>query len=563
MNIDAIEKMGTAPLNPLLKLVHGVNHKIGALMHLIGSLQKYQVYGFFGFRAEIDSSNPKVILAAVDQGGLSLPDQVYYTEEKYKETIDKYLVHIENMFKLFGISEAAKHAENVVALETALAEITTPHDDLIDPESSFNKVDFIGLVKLAPKIPWDIWRKAIGRPDLTQIAIDAVDFFEKLGDTLLEHSDKWESYMTWKIIHKWANVLPKNVVQEDFEFFGKVLSGLKEMSPRNRTCIKLTDRYLGELVGVYFADRKFSEDSKQRAKDMIRIIEAAFEESLEALEWMDVKTREQANIKAKKISNMVGYPDKPKEYKTPLNRNTLAANVFNLAAAAFMDEVNTLQKASNKDKWEMSPSTVNAYYDPTKNQIVFPAGILQAPYYDGEFPPVMNYGGIGMVVGHEITHGFDNQGSHYDGDGKLENWWEKETSDRFQEKVDCVIDQYNHYEVLPGYFINGNLTQGENIADMGGIKISYNGFVEEYKDIADKPSIVPEYTNKQLFFISFAQSWCSKYTDEFMKVKLLTDPHSPPEFRVKGPLSNFGPFAENFQCAPGSGMNPDKKCAVW
>lgn len=567
MDTESIEATNLTVVRPIMDIINrGLSTlNVNNLMRVVATLNKYSVHGFFNFYKEIDAFNPKYTLAALYQGGLSLPNEVYYIDDDYEEIITKYVNHISNMFNLYYGNEtlSREYADKVLELEREIAKITVPQEELIDPTKSFNKIGFSGLVELAPELPWSVWRQSLGKNDLKEIAVDAKDFFKKLGGVILEHEDKWIPYLEWKVLHRMASLLPERFVVEDFEFFGKVLNGLKEMEPRERKCVKITDRYLAELVGIYYSERRFPEESKRLAQELIDLIEEAFEDNLDDLEWMDEKTKERARTKAKKITNMIGYPDNPKKYVSPLNKNTFAANILNLGVKAFFDELRDIQKPTNHFEWLMSPATVNAYYDPTKNQIVFPAGILQAPFFNANFPPAVNHGGIGMVVGHEITHGFDNQGSQYDGDGKLENWWEDETSEEFQKKVDCVIDFYSKYEVLPGHFINGNLTQGENIADMGGIKMTYEAFVKNYRDIVDDESILKGYTNRQLFFISFAQTWCSKWTDELMKVRLLTDPHSPPEFRVKGSLSNYEEFSRVFECPPGSGMNPEEKCEVW
>jgi putative endopeptidase len=321
---------------------------------------------------------------------------------------------------------------------------------------------------------------------------------------------------------------------------------------------------LGELLGNYFLKEAFGQEGEKLASQILEGIENAMNEDLSTLQWMDPVTRKRALVKLSKVSNMIGGPSNPKNYSSvAIDPNDFFGNIIQGSSYAVDSQLEQIEKPSDKFQWGMTSPTVNAYYDPTRNQMVFPAGILQQPFFNSSFPPSMNAGGIGMVMGHELTHGFDNQGRDYDGDGVLTNWWEPATSAEFQKKVDCVINQYSQFEVLPDVYINGQLTQGENIADMGGIKNSYNSYSKQIGPDANSPSIVPGLSNIQLFFVAFAQGWCEKVTPEYLKVQVQTDPHSPARFRVLGPLINLPQFSQTFSCASGTPMNPTNRCEVW
>jgi len=369
-------------------------------------------------------------------------------------------------------------------------------------------------------------------------------------------------YLKWQLLHAASNYLSSAFVNETFDFFSKFLGGIQKQPPRDKTCVQVVDTGLGDVLGYYFAQKAFPGKSKDLASSMIKQIEDAMTAKLKTISWMDDQTRGRALEKISLIANYIGYPDHLRN-NSYIPGVDFFNNVMKTLSLNTYQMVSKIGKPEDKTIWSMTADTVNAYYDPTRNEMVFPAAILQYPYFKADYPPSMNFGGAGMIMGHELTHGFDNQGRDYDGTGKLVNWWRPQTSKAFDAKVKCVIDQYSKFEVLPGVFINGQLTQGENIADMGGIKNAHDAYVAAYPDEADKPSIVPGLTNRELLFVTFAQGWCGVATNEYLANQVKTDPHSWARFRVLGPLINFQTFADTFKCPVGSFMNPKDRCTVW
>jgi putative endopeptidase len=478
---------------------------------------------------------------------------------------DAYVVHISNMFQLLGESaaNATADAQSVLEFETMIADFTLPPDALVDPFFVYNKIDLSGLAGLSPNIPWNMYLQGLGK-QFKQATVDVPPFFSNLSAILPNTQQYWVPYLRWQVVNAFASTLSQAFVDENFNFWGKILNGQEKQSPRDETCIRFTDNALGELLGSFFLDQAFPGESRQMATGILQEIEAAMQADIEQIEWMDNTTRQRALQKLSLVSNMIGGPENPRNYSdVTVNPDTFFENVVSANIFMMQTQLDQIEQPADKDLWGMTPPTVNAYYDPTRNQMVFPAGILQQPFFNVSFPKAMNHGGVGMVMGHELTHGFDNQGRDYDGTGRLTNWWLPATSSKFDQKVQCVIQQYSQFEVLPNVYVNGKLTQGENIADMGGIKNSYNAFKTVIGNQADAPSIVPGLTNMELFFVAFAQGWCEKATDEALKNQVETNPHSPAKFRVLGPLINLPEFSDTFKCAQGTPMNPTSRCQVW
>jgi putative endopeptidase len=566
MNLTAIENNGLEAVYSLFDLIQQIDGDYDNLMAVVSMLHMSGTGALFTPQVVIDSKNPTSNIFDIGQGGLALPDASYYFDNE--EMIAQYIQHIANMFELatgVSVDQALALAAQVLEFETAIASITVSPDNLIDPFVVYNKFTFDQLQQLTPNLKWNSYLKGMGLNfRLNNVLVDAPAFLGNLSIVVAQYNNDWEPYLLWQLIHSIAPYGPKALVLENFNFFGKILSGKQQLPTRDTTCVRAVDASLGELLGKYYVQRAFPGASKTVASQMIQSIEDAMHQDLNSLSWMDDQTRSQALTKLSLIANMIGYPDNPRNYTdVPIQADDFLVNVLYSNANSFMRNLHKLKEPADRYEWEMTPPTVNAYYDPTKNEMVFPAGILQSPFFNLSYPLAMNYGGAGMVMGHELTHGFDNQGKDYDGTGTLRDWWQPQTEEEFDRRAQCVINQYSQFQPLPGVFVNGKLTQGENIADMGGIKNSFSAYTKLAGNQANAPSIVQGLTNGQLFFVAFAQGWCQKATDNYIKIHVKTDPHSPARFRVIGPLVNLPEFSQTFNCPAGSFMNPTNRCTVW
>ncbi len=557
------------PLKPLLEEIEKVKNA-GTLMVAAGKLHVRGVPAVFGSAVVPDFKNPDLNIAYLTQGGLGLPDRDYYLKEddKSKQIRADYLAHVAKMFQLLGEKDdqAKKHAADLFALETDLAKASRPRVELRDPNKTYNKLDIGGLEKLTPGLDWNAYLVATGYPGVKDINVAVPEFFQAMEKVVgTATPETLRAYLRWHLVRSTAQILSKDFADESFAFFGQKLSGQKEQKARWKRCVEATDNALGELLGKKFVEKHFPGDSKAIALDLIGRIESAFESNLTNLAWMDDATRTRAASKKEAVKNKIGYPDRWRDYsRLEVKKGDYFASVMNARKFDFDFEASKIGKPVDRTEWGMTPPTVNAYYNPLQNEMVFPAGILQPPFFDRSFPMAMNFGGIGMVMGHELTHGFDDQGRKFDPTGKLTEWWEPAVSTQFEERAKCVSDLYDTYEVQPGLKLNGKLTLGENIADLGGIKqayLAYRRWASEHS-AADAAS-VPGLSSDQLFFVGFAQTWCSLQTPEIERMLVTVDPHSHPRFRVIGPLSNTPVFAQTFQCAEGTPMKPKEVCEVW
>jgi predicted metalloendopeptidase len=568
MDEEAVERAGTAPLEPLLERVSGVKD-VESFMAAAGALHKNGIGAAFSAQVQPDLTDPTMDIAHFGQGGLGLPDRDYYLrdDEEGQGILADYQAHVARMLEFLGTpaDKAAGDAKAILAFETELAKVSLPRQELRDPEKTYHKLDIGGLKELTPEFPWDAYLQATGYPDVKEINVEVPAFFEGL-QPLLEKTDAdlMQAYLRWHLIDGTAALLNRDIVDADFAFFNKRLRGQQELEARWKRCVRATDGALGEALAQAFVDRQFAGESKEMALEMIRDVEDAFQENLPSLTWMDATTQERAVDKMSAIVNKIGYPDKWRDYSSLTMKpeahfeNTLAAREFE-----FHRNFRKIGNKVDKGEWFMTPPTVNAGYIPPFNEMIFPAGIMQSPFFHRDFPAVMNYGGIGMAMGHELTHGFDDQGRKFDKEGRLTQWWEDEVIEKFEGAAACVRDLYDGFEFQPGLTLNGQLTLGENIADLGGVKQAYEGYKRwEARHGAPEP-LVDSLTNDQLFFVRIGQIWCTLATPEFEKLQATTDPHSLPKFRVNGPLANYSAFAEAFQCAEGTPMNPVESCQVW
>jgi len=568
MDEEGIEKAGLGPIAPWLDGAAGVEN-LDSVLAFSGKLQRDGGGPLFRFGATPDFKQPDTNLLFMSQGGLGMPDRDYYVSEdpNKKELLEKYRAHVARMLELAGspAESAATDAAAIVAFETELAQASRPRAEMRDRDKLYNKIDRPGLEQLTPKIAWAKFFAATGFPAVESINVAVPEFYQGLEKALTAAPiETLRAYLRWNVLNAAAEMLPKAFVDADFEFYGKTLRGQQEIQPRWKRCVGATNRALGEAIGKLYVEREFAGNSKQVALDMIQDVEGAFEANLPGLTWMDDTTRGRALEKERKVRNKIGYPDKWRDYSSvSISRGDFLANSVAAGNFEFDRDMKKVGQPVDKTEWLMTPQTVNAYYLSTANEIVFPAGILQPPFFHKDYPTAMNYGAVGAVMGHELTHGFDDQGRKSDGDGVLREWWQPEVAAKFEQRAQCVDDQFSSFEVEPGVHVNGKLTLGENIADLGGVKQAYDAFKAWEKRTGPHVPFIPGLTDDQLLFVSFAQVWCSKTTPEYLRNQVTTDPHSPGEFRAIGAPMNSPAFREVFGCKDGDKMVAVPTCTVW
>jgi putative endopeptidase len=529
----------------------------------------------FNLTAGQDARNATQVILLVFQGGLTLPDRDYYLADgaKNAEIRQRYAEHLRRMFALAGLPpmEVEANATAVAQVEKALAETHWTRTEMRDPTRIYNRVDRAGLEKLAPAFPWTRLFEGLGQPKLSAVSVTTPRFVEKVGamfdSTPLE---SWKSYLRWRLLTSMAKqrALPRAFVEESFRFTSGSFTGAKTLRPRWKHCVDSTDEAIGFALGELYVRQHFGADGKDRTTRLVGEIERSMDEDLGGLAWMDRPTREAALAKLQKVANKVGYPDTWRDYSSmTVKRDSFFRNVLSAGRFETARQLAKVGKPLDRGEWLMSPPTVNAYYEASLNEMAFPAGILQPPFFNKAAPEPVNYGAIGMAVGHELTHGFDDEGRQYDGDGNLKEWWTPAVSKAFDQRAQCVVEQFSAFEVLPGVKVDGKLTLGENIADLGGLKLAYAAMQSARKGAPDGTSgeKLEGFTPEQQFFVGYAQSWCSKFREEETRLRVVTDPHAPPRFRVNGPLANLSEFQAAFSCKEGSGMvrAPAKRCEVW
>lgn len=566
------EKRGLDPLKPVFEEIAKVND--------IASLQKYlemqQLSGggaFFGLGVNTDLKNSEQMALYLSQGGLGLPDRDYYTEdnEKFNEIRTKYLAHLERTFGLIGYenAEAKEAAKQVMELETRLAEASKTRIELRDPEGRYNKYKVEELKTLAPSIDWAAYLNALGAKT-DEVIVSTPKFLEQVEAVLnTMPAETWRNYLTWHAVDGASSYLSYEFVKNNFDFFGKELQGTDQMRPRWKRVLGTTERAAGEAIGKLYTEAYFPQEAKDKANEMVENILAAMGDRIMNLEWMSDVTKEKALQKLGTFNVKIGFPDKWKSYAAlEVNGDPETASYFDNVKASskfrFQENIDKLGKPIDKDEWFMTPQTVNAYYNPTWNEIVFPAGILQPPFYNYKADAAVNYGGIGAVIGHEISHGFDDQGSQYDAEGNLKNWWEEQDKENFGERTGKLVAQYDGYEPLEGVKVKGALTLGENIGDLGGLLVAYDGLQKHFEEHG-RPENIDGYTAEQRFFISWATVWRTKSREEALRTQIQTDPHSPAQYRGNGPLVNIDAFYEAFGVKEGDEMYkaPEDRVRIW
>lgn len=559
MDTAAVDAAGVGPLADQLAAIDALTGTAD-LATLLPKLPLADA--LFSAYVDSDLSDPNTYVMHLGQGGLGLPERNYYfpKDDDGKTLLADYTAHVARMLAFIG--RPATDADAVLRVETAIAAVSKAPDQLRDAAKLNNPADLKGLSKLAKNIPWKEMMAAYGVPS-ERFNVMTPDFFKGLGKLLKKTSnDDLKAYLRWHVVSSGASLLSSDMDKANFEFYGLRLAGQKVQQDRWKRCVDRTDGALGDLLGKAYIDRAFAGESKDKALAMIHDVEAAFEAGLPDLDWMDDATRAAALDKLKSISNKIGYADTLEIYDGLTVGTDLYTNAVAVAQWNLKDDMKKVGAKVDKSEWFMTPPTVNAYYNPSWNEIVFPAGILQPPFFSAAFPTSMNYGAMGMVMGHEVTHGFDDDGRKFAGDGSLKEWWSADIVKSFEERAQCLVDQYGKVEVSPGNTLNGQLTLGENIADYGGIKLAMSAF-EAWKARGNSEQGLAGFTPEQLFFVSYAQSWCSIATPEVEALRARTDPHSPPKVRVNIPLANLPAFGEAFQCSNGSPMKPSETCSVW
>ena len=569
MDEAAAEKQGLAPVRSSLDAVDKLK-SAREIAPVVAQLQL--VYGrpmLFSGGSTQDPDDSEKIIAELDQGGLGLPDRDYYTKDdaKSKETQEKYVQHVQKVFELMGedAAKAKKDAETVMRMETALAKASMTRVDRRNPYNLKHKMKMAELDTLAPNFDWKTYYGVAPYPAFEILNVDTPDFFKGVNEQLKsEPLDNWKTYLRFHVVDAASPYLSSGFVNEQFDFYRKYLRGAKEQMPRWKRCVSYTDRGLGEALGQVYVAKVFSPELKASTVDMVVRIEDQMALRIKNLDWMSPQTKEQALTKLHGIRNKIGYPDKWRDYSSvDVKRDDFAGNVARASAFEHHREINKIGKPLDRGEWDMSPPTVNAYYNPQMNDINFPAGVLQPPLYDAKMDAAPNYGDTGGTIGHELTHGFDDEGSQFDADGNLKNWWTKEDREKFDARTKCVEDQYAGYIVVDDIHINSKLTLGEDVADLGGEILAYLA----WQDATKSQNLQPRdgLTPAQRFFIGFAQWACANERVEELRVRAATDPHSPAQYRINGVVVNMPEFANAFGCKAGQAMvnPPAKVCKVW
>ena len=571
MDEQAIEAMRTKPLQEKLNRIDMIKDRQDVLAE-IAHLHSIGVNAFFNFGAGQDAKDSTRDIAQAVQGGLGMPDRDYYTKQDpdMKGKREKYIAHVTKMLTLLGepAGKAAEDAKKIMALETKLAEASRTRVQLRDPIKNYNKMGVRQLQDLTPDWNWSDYFKKIDLVEPGDINVRQPEFFKAAANSFKSTPiDDWKAYLRWNLINATAPYLSKDFVDEEFDFNERTLRGTQQIKPRWKRVIASEDDAIGEALGKLYVGFYFPPEAKARALELVNNLKEALADRIKTLDWMDEPTKKEALKKLEAFQVKIGYPDKWLDYsllqidRGPFVLNTIRAEKFEVDR-----DVQKIGKPVDRTDWGMTPPTVNAYYNPNMNEIVFPAGILQPPFFYANADDAVNYGAIGAVIGHEMTHGFDDQGRQFDAVGNLRDWWSKKSAEEYDKRRKAVVDQYSSYEPLPGLHLNGELTQGENIADIGGVKLAYAALQKALdKHPEERTKKIDGLTPEQRFFLSFAAIWRSKIRDEDQKLRLNTDPHSPAQFRVNGPLSNLPEFQQAFNIPDGSPMvrPADKRVNIW
>jgi putative endopeptidase len=566
----AIEKLGAKPLLPELERIANLQSKKDLAEYLATTQFPPSLYGggtLFTFRSNQDFKDSTQVIAEADQGGLGLPDRDYYTKDdaKSEELRKAYVAHVTKMFELLGDKpgDAAAEAAIVMRIETALAKGQMTRVERRDPPKLYHKMSTAELQTLAPGFNWNTYFTKTGAGPLASLNVVTPDYFHLMSQEIEKESlPDWKTYLRWHAAHDAAASLSAAFVKENFDFYGKTLRGREELPPRWKRCTNDVDNDLGEALGQAYVAKYFSPEAKQAALKMVQEIEAAMLSEIKALPWMGAATKEQALTKLHAIANKIGYPDVWRDYSTlQIIRGDEIGNSERASWFEFHRWLAKIGKPVDRKEWDMTPPTVNADYDPQRNDINFPAGVLQPPLFSALSDAAPNYGDTGSTMGHELTHAFDDEGSQFDAQGNLRNWWTEADRKEFDQRAQCVVDQYSGYTIIDDIKITGKLTNGEDLADLGGTLLAYLAWKEDTKNQKLEP--LDGLTPEQRFFVAYGQSWCTNERDENKRLRATVDPHSPEKYRTNGVVSNMKEFREAFHCKPGQPMVRENACRVW
>jgi putative endopeptidase len=566
MNEPAIEKLGAQPLQPELDRIGAIKSKSAIVDELV-RLHLDGVNVFFRFSSGADAKDSMHNIAQADQGGLSLPDRDYYFKDDSKsvELRKQYVEHVQKMLQLLGESpdRAAADSQAVLRIETELAKGSLDRVSRRDPNQTYHKLTVRELSSLDPQIAWMKYFEGLGTPPIATLNVVVPDFFRTLDSVLARNSlEDLQTYLRWHWVHAEAPALSKAFLDENFRFFGHTLSGAAEDEPRWKRCVGAVDDDLGYALGQKYVDETFGAEAKARTLQMVQEIEKALQDDIPTLAWMSAATKEQALIKLRAVANKIGYPDKARDYSSVnITRGDFLGNDSRATQAEIRRRLSQISQPVDRAEWRMTPPTVNAYYSQNENNINFPAGILQPPFYDNRLDAAVNYGGIGSVVGHELTHGFDDQGRRFDSQGNLRDWWTAADAKEFEERADCFIREYSGFSPVDDVHLNGKLTLGENSADNGGVRLAFRALM---KALEAKPQPKIEgFTAEQRFFLAYGQLWCQNIRPEASRLRAQTDPHSPGHDRINGVVQNMPEFQQAFACTAGQPMVRAPACRIW
>jgi endothelin-converting enzyme/putative endopeptidase len=570
MDEATIEKKGTTPLRQEMERIAAIKSKKDLILQ-VAHMHSNGFEALFNFDSMPDMHDSNLTIANLDQGGITLPDRDYHlkADAKSVETRQKYQEHVQKMFELAGDKPevAAAEGKTVLAVETGLAKAAMDRTERRDPRKRDHMMQMAEIAAAAPNFNLTEYFANNGSPKFSKLNVGNPDFFKAVNEQLnVVTLDDWKTYLRWRTLITFTTVLPKAFVDEEFEFGRKFMAGQKEIEPRWKRCVHSTDGLLGMALGELYVDKVFGPDSKSRTLKMVQAIEQAMHSDIGQASWMSEATKQQAYAKLKAVVNNIGYPDKWRDYSTVvITRDDYAGNAGRALAFEVQRENKKIQKPTDRKDWEMTPPTVNAYYSVSLNDINFPAGILQPPFYNKEMDDAVNFGGIGLVIGHELTHGFDDQGRKYDAAGNLKDWWTPNDRKSFEQRSACIADEYSGFVAVKDdkgeVHLNGKLTLGENTADNGGLKLAYMALMNMIGNTAVKP--IDGFTPPQRFFLAYGQIWCQNVTDEQERVLAIVNPHSPGRWRVNGVVQNSAAFREAFGCKAGQPMVRQPACGVW
>lgn len=573
MDSTLAERSGVSPLEPLLATINGVDAK-AEVQKAVAELGIYGVTAFYGLYGSPDRKNSKLQVAYLGQGGLGMPDRDYYlkTDARSEEIKTKYKALVSQMLQFLGYeaTDADKAAEQIYKIEYQLAQASLDRVERRKSENTYNKMAVAELGRQVPSVDWAQFFSDSGLEPVDTIIVNQPKFMAEVQKIIQSYPlEDIKSYLKWHLINGFSSYLNNAVVEASFNFYSREIRGTQEMEPRWKRVMTATDRSLGEALGKLYVDSVFPPEAKEKALAMVENIKTAFAERIKNLDWMSDTTKQEALKKLSTFTVKIGYPDEWRSYQdleldSDLETASYAKNIMNARRFDHYFEVEKIGKPVDKSEWGMTPQTVNAYYNPVFNEIVFPAGILQPPFYNYKADEAVNYGGMGAVIGHEIGHGFDDQGSKYDADGNLKNWWTEGDRQRFDARTKMLADQYSGYQPLDSVFVNGAFTLGENIGDLGGLTMAYDG-LQLYFEKNGRPGLIDGFTPEQRFFLSWASCWKLKYRDAYMRNMVLTDPHSPGQYRANGPLENMEVFYKAFNVEEGDRMwKPEEsRVKIW